>query len=456
MNGFAESSDGTDTIAALSTPPGRSGVAVIRVSGPQAANIGNVLLTPWPLLERVATLCDVRTDTNGALLDRALATFFQAPASFTGEDTLEISTHGGYLIPALVLAALLKHGAREAMPGEFTRRAVMNGRLDILQAEAVGDLIDASTHAMHHTAIAQLDGSLSREILRLRDYLVELEALIGYDIDFPEEDDGPIPRDRILATTTTAADAIDTLLKTAPMGELLREGAIVVIAGQPNVGKSSLFNALLGKARAIVTDVPGTTRDALEAVIDVRGWPIRLVDTAGMRTTTDVVEQLGVEVSERYVASAHVILLCNDDSPGYESVEHRIAKLSRAPIVQVRTKSDLVTKRDETPSSHVSVSVIPRAGLDTLLDRITTVLDEHYGTPLVDAPVITRARHRQALLRARSELLLFDEAWQGNTLPAPVAAVHLRDAIGAIEELVGTIDVEDVLDKLFRSFCVGK
>ncbi len=455
MDGFAEVFETRDTIAALSTPPGRSGVAVIRISGSQAGTIGSVLLNPWPLLDRVATLCEIRADAHGAVLDQALATFFRAPASFTGEDTLEISTHGGYLIPALVLAALLNQGAREAMPGEFTRRAVMNGRLDILQAEAVGDLVDASTHAMHHAAIAQLDGSLSREILRLRERLIELEALIGYDIDFPEEDDGPVPRDRILATATAAADAIESLLETAPRGELLREGAIVVIAGHPNVGKSSLFNALLGKARAIVTEIPGTTRDALEAVIDVRGWPIRLVDTAGIRATTDVVEQLGVEVSERYVTGAHVILLCNDGSSGYERVVLRIAELSRAPIIRVRTKSDLVTLGDKTFDDDVSVSVIARAGLDALLHRIAVVLDDHYGTSMVDAPVITRARHRKALERARSELLLFDKAWQG-VLPAPVAAVHIRAAIGAIEELVGTIDVEDVLDTLFRSFCIGK
>ena len=444
-----------DTIAALSTPPGRGAIAVIRVSGDRVRDIASRMLEPWPLKDRVATRCTVRTHAHGDLLDQALATFFQAPASFTGEDVLEISTHGGWLTPALVLAALLKHGAREALPGEFTRRAVLNGRLDILQAEAIGDLIDAPTHALQHAAVNQLDGSLSRLIQALREQLIKLEALIGYDIDFPEEDDGPIAPERIAAETADAIRVLHALLETAPMGELLREGAIVVIAGAPNAGKSSLFNALLGKSRAIVTEGPGTTRDALEALVDVQGWPVRLVDTAGLRTTNDVVEKLGVEVSERYIGGAHLVLYCTEGSPDDPATMERIDALTSAPLLHVRTKADLVSDGVELEDA-IPVSAITRAGLTDLFVHIKEALNSRYGSPMGDAPLITHTRHRLALEQALAELRLFDEEWRRADLPAPIAAVHLRAAVHALEELIGAVEVDEVLDQLFRSFCVGK
>jgi tRNA modification GTPase len=444
-----------DTIAALSTARGRSAIAVLRVSGPDVQKVGKALIRPWPLIDRLATLCEVRS-SDGELIDRGLATFFRGPASFTGEDVLEISTHGGLLVPALVEAALLGVGVRQALPGEFTRRAVLNGRLDILQAEAIGDLIDATSVATHHAAIGQLDGALSREILGIRDKLIELEALIGYDIDFPEEDDGPVSRERISEAATAAAAAIDHLLRTAPMGELLREGAVAVIAGRPNAGKSSLFNALLGRTRAIVTEIPGTTRDALEAVIDVHGWPVRLVDTAGIRDTTDTIEKLGVEVSERYVRSAHLVLLCDDSDASASELKDHLATLSNAPVLEVRTKGDLVANGYQSPPGRIVLSAATRAGLDSLLDRIAQTLQERYGEPVVDFPVITRARHQQALTAALAEMTEFSTQWRAGTLPAPIAAVHLQECRRLLEELIGTVDIDDVLDKLFSSFCVGK
>ncbi|HVF17131.1 MAG TPA: tRNA uridine-5-carboxymethylaminomethyl(34) synthesis GTPase MnmE [Steroidobacteraceae bacterium] len=444
-----------DTIAALSTARGRSAIAVLRVTGPDVQNVGSALLRPWPLQERVATLCEVRAN-NGELIDRGLATFFRAPASFTGEDVLEISTHGGLLVPALVEAALLGLGVRQALPGEFTRRAVLNGRLDILQAEAIGDLIDAASVATHHAAIAQLDGALSREVVAIRHRLIELEALISYDIDFPEEDDGPISRDRVGAAARDVAEAVEHLLCTAPMGELLREGALAVIAGRPNAGKSSLFNALLGRDRAIVTEFPGTTRDALEAVIDVRGWPIRLVDTAGIRTTMDQIEKLGVEVSERYIRGSHLILLCDDSDSTVSDLHAHLLSLSSAPVLHVRTKGDLVAKEYQPLPGHVLVSATAREGLDALLDRIAATLEDRYGEPIVDFPVITRARHRQSLASALEEIVEFRRQWMAETLPSPIAAVHLQECRRLLEELIGTVDIDDVLDKLFSSFCVGK
>lgn len=449
LSGFA------DTIAAVATPTGRGAIAVIRVSGVRAAEIGQQMIEPWPLADRVSTLAAVRSRRDGDILDQALVTFFRGPASFTGEDVLEISTHGGFLTPVLVLSALLSNGAREALPGEFTRRAVLNGRLDIVQAEAIGDLIDAPTHAVHHAAVRQLDGSLSRMIAGLRDQLICVEALLGYDIDFPDEDDGPIPRERIHAETQAAVETIRQLLHTAPVGELLREGAVAVIAGAPNAGKSSLFNALLGKARAIVTDIPGTTRDALEALVDVEGWPVRLVDTAGLRETTDVIERLGVEVSEQYLADAHIVLFCSDREDGDEDLMARIRVQTSAPLIRVRTKADLVSSGLQM-SDVVPVSAHTRAGLTELLSRVKEVLNSSYGSPIMDAPIITRTRHLTALELSLVEIEAFEREWEVGSLPAPVAAVHLRAAIHALEELIGTVDVDDVLDELFRSFCVGK
>src|SRR5919199_837035 len=270
-----------DTIAALATPLGRSALALLRMSGPAAHAIAERVLSPWRAVLHSAYLAALRAPDTGAVVDRPVVTVYAAPRSYTGEDLVELVVHGGPVVPVLALSALFAAGAREALPGEFTRRAVVYGKMDVLQAEAVGDLIDARSRAMHGAALAQLDGSLSHRISALRAALLELEALIAYEIDFPEEDDGPVPPARVEGATGDLLGALDALLATAATGELVREGAVVVIAGAPNVGKSSLFNALLGVTRAIVTEVPGTTRDALEAVLDMGRWPVRLVDTAG-------------------------------------------------------------------------------------------------------------------------------------------------------------------------------
>src|SRR5215212_1486149 len=332
-----------DTIVALATPAGRSAVAVLRLSGPAAYDVAERVLRPWPLPARVARLCALRDPNTGELVDRPLVTRFEPGRSYTGEASVEIATHGGLAVPAAVVASLVAAGAREARAGEFTRRAVLNGKLDVVQAEAVGDLIDARSQAMRRAALAQLDGGLSRRVAQLREELVGLEALLAYDIDFPEEDDGPVPRGRVVEACGVALGALDALLATAPAGELVREGAVVVIAGPPNAGKSSLFNALLGQSRAIVTDVPGTTRDAIEAVVDAGGWPLRLVDTAGLRATDDVIERLGIEVSERYLAGAHLVLACGESAAAVDECVARVRALTEAPVIPVRTKCD----RDE-------------------------------------------------------------------------------------------------------------
>ena len=288
---------------------------------------------------REASLCTVHD--GGRTLDQAIVTVFVAPQSFTGEDLVEISTHGGHVVPVSVMTALVASGAREALPGEFTRRAVLNGKLDIVQAEAIGDLVDAHSSAMQQAALNQLDGGLSSRIALLRESILSLESLIAYDVDFPEEDDGPISQHRIVESIDDLLEALDLLLSTIPVGQIVKEGAIVVIAGEPNVGKSSLFNALLGEKRAIVTEIPGTTRDAIEGLIDAGRWPLRLIDTAGLRDGQDVVERLGIETSERYIGHAHLVLACGDNEASLERTLSAVSTMSSAPAIAVLTKSDM-------------------------------------------------------------------------------------------------------------------
>lgn len=440
----------SDPIAALATPPGRSAIAVVRLSGSGAlavaARVVEGLRADRP---RVATLATYR-DAAGDTIDRGLVTVFPGPGSYTGEDLVELSCHGGLLAPARLLAALHAAGARPAAPGEFTRRAVLNGKLDLVQAEAVGDLIDAVAPAQARAALRQLDGGLSRRLAELRRVLVETEGLLAYDIDFPGEDDGPVSPARIAAQLEEVAGQVERLLATAPAAERLREGALLVLAGRPNAGKSSLFNALLGTERALVTEIPGTTRDAVEAHTDFLGWPVRLIDTAGLWDAPGKIDRLGVEVSRRYLASADLVLLCVETGrrPGADE----LAIAAERPTLVVRTKMDL---DGSTTAEGVGVSAVTGEGLDTLR---RAVAERVFAGRIALAdlePALTRARHRTALDRARGALAGALEQFRGSG-DAVLVAHHVRQATTALDELVGAVDVEDILDRVFASFCVGK
>lgn len=446
-----------DTIVALATAPGRSAIAVTRVSGPNALELAGRVVNPWPIQARRVTLCRISDESN-QIIDHGLVTVFSCPDSFTGEDVIEVSTHGGSYVAARLMSALISLGAREARPGEFTRRAVLNGKLDITQAEAIGDLIDARSSPMHKAALGQLDGGLSRRVELLRNQLLSLAAMIAYDIDFPEEDDGPVPRERISRETEGILLSLDQLLATIPVGEMIREGAVVVIAGEPNVGKSSLFNALLGQSRAIVTEIPGTTRDAIEGFIETANWPLRLVDTAGFRETSDKVERMGIEVSEAYLQRAHVILACGDSESSIERTLRALEGKSTGLTLHVRTKADLSGGYGRTLENtvHIRVSAETGLGLRDLLELIDDLLSKGVGSAVAEVPILTRTRHIWAIQQARDELVLFGRLWETKKLPAPVAAVHLQAATGALESLVGVVSTDDVLDRVFSSFCVGK
>ena len=439
----------TDPIAALATPAGRSALAVIRVSGDGALAVAARVIEGFrDDRPRTALLATFRVP-EGEPIDRGLYTVFPRPHSFTGEDMAELSCHGGLLAPARVLAALHAAGARPAAPGEFTRRAVLNGKLDLVQAEAVGDLIDAVAPAQARAALHQLDGGLSRRLGELRESLIDVQALLSYEIDFPGEDDGPLPAGRIAGRLEEVRGRIERLIAGAPTGERLREGASLVLAGRPNTGKSSLFNALLGLDRALVTELPGTTRDAIEAHTDFLGWPVRLVDTAGLWAPDDRLDRLGVEVSRRYLGAADLVLLCVE--AGREPGADELAIVSSRPTIVARTKSDL----HAAPSGEIGVSAVTGEGLGELR---RAAADRVFGDRITFAdlePGLTRERHRVALARANVALsdALPHLAAAGD---AVLAAHHVREATTALDELLGAVDVEEVLERVFAGFCVGK
>jgi tRNA modification GTPase len=439
----------TDPIVALATPAGRGALAIVRLSGAGVFDLAARIIDGFEVEPLRSARLAGFTDEHGRLIDRGIYLTFAGPHSYTGEDSIECTCHGGLVVPARLVAAFLAAGARPASPGEFTRRALLNGRMDLLQAEAVGDLVDATATVQARSALHQLEGGLSRRIGELRERLLEAMALMSYDIDFPEEDEGAVPRERILAALDAAWRDTNRLLATAPVGERLREGALVVFAGRPNAGKSSLFNALLGTSRALVTEVPGTTRDTIEAHAEVEGWPVRLADTAGLWEAPAELDRLGVEVSRRYLEHADLVVLCVEAGRPLGSDEELI--LAERPALLVRTKADLAA----AGPGELATSVVSGAGLAELRRVMAERLfgaGQGYGDV---EPMLTRERHRLELEAASHELKAASELVSGAGEPV-LAAHHVRQAVLALDELIGMVDVEDVLERVFSRFCVGK
>lgn len=453
-----------DTIAAVATPPGPGALAVVRVSGPRASDVLRTLAPAMEVLPptRRASVVRLHDARDGRALDQVVATRYEGAGSPTGEDVVELSCHGGWLVPALVLQACLDAGCRLAEPGEFTKRAYLHGKLDLVQAEAIADLVGARSSALHRVAVAQLDGGLSNRVAELRGSLVHLEALLAHHLDFPEEDEPPVSLEHLGAEAGQLADRVRELLGTAPEGELLREGALLVLAGRPNAGKSSLYNALLGEERAIVTEEPGTTRDALEASVQLGGYPFRLVDTAGLRESGDRVETLGVEVARRYLRRADVVLYCSEAGSGLGEDELRfLREVHAAPVVKVGTKADLSLDPGDRGdegfpfAATVTVSVRDGSGMQELRDTLARLVYRGLLVAGADAPVVTRRRQARALEDALSEVRAFMGGLAAGVAPE-VVATHLAAAAAALEELVGTVSREEVLAAVFREFCVGK
>ncbi|MEA3244717.1 MAG: tRNA uridine-5-carboxymethylaminomethyl(34) synthesis GTPase MnmE [Gemmatimonadota bacterium] len=451
-----------DTIVAIATAPGRGAVAIIRLSGPDAERVARRVVAPWPRAPRRLERCRVHEpDAEERLLDDAMAAFFPEGGSYTGEPVVELHVHGGTSGPTAVRDACIAAGAREALPGEFTERALLNGRLDLAQAEAVGALVDARTRSAHRAALGALSGTLSRLFGALRDSAIELDALLAYDIDFPEEDQGAVHRDAITACAEGLLAGLRSIVRAAPAGPIARDGALVVLAGPPNAGKSSLLNALVGEARAIVSDQPGTTRDAVEVLVDAEPWPVRFVDTAGLRANPEPIERLGIEVSERYLRAASVVMACAEEHEALARVVDALGAWSNGEVIPVWTKRDLAEPGDEAPRQNaegglVGVSTHTGAGLDVLWARVMAAVGRAAGSEDLSPGAALTARQRAALEHAQDEVQAFLACWTGNALPVTICATHVRGAIHALDELIGPVTADDVLTRVFSTFCVGK
>jgi len=452
----------TDTIAAIATPLGEAGLAVIRISGREALGVAGQVFQPAgkpaPGISEAAshTVHYGHIVRDGERVDEVLLTVLRAPRTFTREDTVEISCHGGVLVTRLVLETVLAAGARLAEPGEFTQRAFLNGRLDLAQAEAVADLIHSRTELALDAANEQLAGKLSARINQLRDDLMNALAHIEAHIDFPDEDIAPDTQAALLRRFDRAGEFIEALLRTAREGQILRRGLRAAIVGRPNAGKSSLLNQLLGHERAIVSPVAGTTRDTVEETANVRGIPVVFVDTAGLREAQDAIEAEGVKRSRAALESAELILHVIDRSVPLAAEDRRLAEdLAGRPRLVVLNKLDLEPQAElPTGWSAVSMSCATGEGLEALRDAIQRIVWS--GAVAGDPSQVTvNARHADALRRG-GEALLRARAALAEGMSLELVALDLRIATGAIGEIVGKTTTDDLLDSIFRQFCLGK
>ena len=447
-----------DTIVAVATPPGRGAIGVVRLSGPRTQHILRELLTGAAAAPRVARVARVLVlDAGGReSSDDAVALFFAAPQSYTGEDVAEISAHGNPLLLEGIVRAAMRAGARLAEPGEFTLRAFLNGKRDLPQAEAVADLIDAATPAQARAAADQLHGTLTARIGAIDAELFDLLARLEASLDFPDEGYHFVEPAAIVGTLDGIIGRIDTLLADAARGRMLREGVTVVIAGRPNVGKSSLFNALLGTDRAIVTDVPGTTRDLVAERVDIGGLAVTLVDTAGARPTVDPIEREGVARSAQARAASSLVLVILDQSEELSDDDRHVLDATRErPRLIVKNKSDRPDRCDtsDLAASVVSVSARSGDGLAALREAIAGALTT--AEPLSDTPAITNMRHVALLDDTRTAISKARTAAQA-AAPEEFIAADLQQARERLDEIVGRRTSDDVLRHIFERFCIGK
>lgn len=438
-----------DTIAAIATAPGRGGIGVVRISGPEAPDLAQGILGCVPEPRR-ARLSDFK-DAAGTLIDQGIALFFPGPHSFTGEDVLELQGHGGPAVLKLLLARCLELGARVAEPGEFTRRAYLNDKLDLAQAESVADLIDAATTQAAKSAMRSLHGDFSREVRALVDGLINLRMLVEATLDFPEEEIDFLQAAHAREKLAALREQLAKVLVRARQGSLLRDGLHVVLIGQPNVGKSSLLNRLAGEEVAIVTPVAGTTRDTVREEIQLEGIPLHIVDTAGLRETADEVETIGIARTWAAVDKADLALVVIDAAKGLAAEDEIILRRlpAKLPVLRVFNKIDLLGEAPRLDAAGVHLSAKSGAGLELLHDRL---LDLAGWQQVGEDVYLARERHVRALLDASARLETADQRWQQLEL----LAEELKLAQNALNTITGEFSSDDLLGEIFSRFCIGK
>jgi tRNA modification GTPase len=452
-----------DTIAAISTPIGEGGIAIIRVSGPRALDVADRIFRSRrgrPSEFPTHTLHFGAVGNNGDIIDQVMLAVMRAPRTYTKEDTVEINCHGGVLTASKVLALCLQSGARLAEPGEFTKRAFLNGRLDLTQAEAVMDLIRARSDRAHRAAIHELEGHLSVRINAARDKLLTILAHIEAHIDFPDDDIGPEVREDLIRSTQEVISFVQSLLATAREGKVLRDGISVAIVGRPNVGKSSLLNALVGKDRSIVTPLPGTTRDTIDETVSISGIPFRFTDTAGIRRSRGVAEEIGVTRSRKALESSEIVLHICDLSRRFAAADADILLSCRnRRSVLVLNKADLKERFHlpaplQAKAECIRLSATRGDGLELLRNRLVEMAySGGVGTTHVDVAI--NERHNASLSSAEKYLTESIELLR-TTEPLEIVSQQLRRSLDSLSEVIGKTSTDDILERIFATFCIGK
>jgi tRNA modification GTPase len=455
----------TDTIAAISTPPGRGGIGIVRLSGPHSAAIAADLVhLHHPLEHARVHFADVldAPESGGQRIDTALVTFFAAPNSYTSEDLVEIAAHGSPVVLELLLRHALELGARLAEPGEFTQRAFLSGKLDLTQAEAVRDLIEAQTLTQARQAASQMGGALSRRVQPVKQGLVELIALLEAGIDFAEDDLDVTPQAEIVRRICELVPPLAALEASFTRGRVVHDGLTLAIVGRPNAGKSSLFNRLVERERAIVTATPGTTRDLVTERISLDGIPLELVDTAGLREAHEEVEQLGIARSREALADASLVLVVLDATQPLNDEEHTLlSAVEGRPALVALNKSDLApcngVQQELSASEYPSLSVLPTSaltgeGIPTLRERILSLAT---GGAAAEPGLLTSLRHQQAIANCREALVDAAQA-NNNKIPHEMILIDLYRALLALDSLTGQTTTDDILNLIFSTFCIGK
>ena len=445
-----------DTIVAISTPPGRGGIGIVRLSGPEARIIAEPLLRlRHALVPAQARFAEV-LDKTGEVLDEAVVTWFQGPNSYTAEDVVEIAAHGAPVLLDYLLRACIGRGARLAEPGEFTQRAFLAGRLDLTQAEAVHDLIESTTLHQARVAARQLGGALSRQVAPVKEKLIHLIATLEAGIDFAEDDIDLLPQDEIAARIGDVQAPLAALEKTFSYGRIVREGFTLAIVGRPNAGKSSLFNRLIERDRAIVTATPGTTRDLVMERVSLEGIPVELIDTAGLRDATDEAETIGIAKSREAMAEADIVLLVIDaTAPLHPEDEATIAAHSDRPLLIALNKSDLAPGASLHGHMHAAVatSALTGDGLPELRQALLSLITS--GAPTGDTALLTNLRQQQAISGALAALARARKAVD-HAIPHEMVLLDLYESLQALDSLTGATTSDDILHLIFSTFCIGK